>query len=295
MFKVLIADDNFEDRDLLKMEVQQALTSEQTDIKFYEAASVKKTMELLVDNTFDLLTLDIEFDRLNEGIDALPEIFEKYPTLNIIIISGRLNKNEITSQLFRFTKDNVLKGKRWVRHFDVLDKKDNKKDALQRAYAFAFKQKEAAGKVRDMFVLAESLLEKNDVDKCIEVYKKIQDVAPGELESQENIKLLDGPVSREQVIKYMRSGDTIVASLLLGHYIEKQLKTFTRRQIGRAHATLSESLKELTGRNRISPNKKELFSKLIRIRNKAIHKPLAITDDIIDNVFNDLKLLQSKY
>ena len=190
MFKVLIADDNFEDRDLLKMEVQQALKSEQTNIKFYEAASVKKTMELLVDNTFDLLTLDIEFDRLNEGIDALPEIFEKYPTLNIIIISGRLNKNEITNQLFRFTKDNVLKGKRWVRHFDVLDKKDNKKDALQRAYAFAFKQKEAAGKVRDMFVLAESLLEKNDVDKCIEVYKKIQDVAPGELESQENIKLL---------------------------------------------------------------------------------------------------------
>ena len=295
MFKVLIADDNFEDRDLLKMEVQQALKSEQTNIKFYEAASVKKTMELLVDNTFDLLTLDIEFDRLNEGIDALPEIFEKYPTLNIIIISGRLNKNEITNQLFRFTKDNVLKGKRWVRHFDVLDKKDNKKDALQRAYAFAFKQKEAAGKVRDMFVLAESLLEKNDVDKCIEVYKKIQDVAPGELESQENIKLLDGPVSREQVIKYMRTGDTIVASLLLGHYIEKRLKTFTRRQIGRAHATLSESLKELTGKNRISPSNKELFSKLIRMRNKAVHKPTAITDEIIDAVFNDLKLLQSKY
>jgi len=294
MFKILIADDNFEDRDLLKMEIQQALESENTKIKFYEAPSIKKTMELLEDNTFDLLTLDIEFDRLNEGLDALPGVFEKHPTLNIIIISGRLNKNEITSQLFRFTKDNVLKGKRWVRHFDVLDKEDNKKDALQRAYAFAFKQKDAAGKVRDLFVLAESLLEKNDVDKCIEVYRKIQDVAPGESESRENIRLLNGTVSREQVIKYMRTGDNIVASLLLGHYIEKRLKAFTRRQIGRAHATLSESLKELTGRNRLSPFKKELFSKLIRMRNKAIHKPLAISDDIIDTVFNDLNLLESK-
>ena len=55
-------------------------------------------MELLEENTFDLLTLDIEFDRLNEGIDILPEIFERHPTLNIIIISGRLNKNEITDQ-----------------------------------------------------------------------------------------------------------------------------------------------------------------------------------------------------
>lgn len=295
MFKVLIADDNYEDRDLLKMEIKQALESEDTEIKFYEAPSIKKTLELLADNTFDLLTLDIEFDRLNEGIEALPEIFEKHPTLNIIVISGKLNKNEITAQLFRFTKDNVFKGKRWVRHFDVLDKKDDKNEALQRAFAFAFKQKEAADKVRDLFVLAESLLEKDELDKCKEVYGKIQDIAPGESESRENIKLLDGTVSREQVLKYMRSGDNVVASLLLGHYIEKRLKTFTRRQIGRAHATLSESLKEMTSRNKISPFKKELFNKLIRMRNKAIHKPSAINDDNVHIVFNDLKLLESKY
>lgn len=294
MFRVLIADDNYEDRELLKLEIQNALKSEDVKIKFYEASSISKAREKLRDYTFDMLTLDIEFDRLSEGIDALPEIFEDYPTLNILVISGKLNKNEVTERLFQFTKDNVLKGKRWVRHFDVLDKKDDKKEELKRAYAFAFKQKETADNVRDLFMLAESYLEKEDVDKCIAVYKKIQKIAPGETESDENIRLLSGPVSSEQILRYMRSGDRIIGSLLLGHFVEMQLKSFTRKRIGRAFAVLSDCLKEMEKVHRIDPFKRDLFNKMLRFRNRAIHRPTAISADDVESVFHDLKLLESK-
>jgi CheY-like chemotaxis protein len=174
MFKVLIADDDYEDRELLKMEIQRAIGQEEKDIRYYEAVSVKQAREILKNQLFDLLTLDIEFDKMNEGIDELPGIFEEYPTLNIIVVSGKLNKSEVSEQLFRFTKDNFLKSKRWARHFDVLDKKDDKTEALRRAYSFAFKQKGASDKVRDLFLLAESYLGKEELDKCLEVYQKIQ-------------------------------------------------------------------------------------------------------------------------
>ena len=47
MFKVLIADDNYEDRELLRLEIQQALSSLETKITFYEASSISKSKELL--------------------------------------------------------------------------------------------------------------------------------------------------------------------------------------------------------------------------------------------------------
>lgn len=294
MFKILVADDNYEDRELLKLEIQQALSPTNTEIMFYEASSVNKAKEILRDNTIDLLTLDIQFDRLSEGIDVLPEIFEKHPTLNIIVISGKLDKNEVTERLFRFTKDNVLKGKRWVRHFDVLDKKDDKKEALLHAYNFAFNQKEAADNVRDLFVLAESYLEKEDMNKCIEVYQKIQNIAPGELESSENIKILKGPVSPEQILQHIRSGDTIVASLLFGHYLEIRLKAFTRRLNGRAFANLSDCLKELERSQHIKPYTKELFGKLMRLRNRAIHRPAGISEKEVESAFRNIKTLEAR-
>lgn len=293
MFRVLIADDNYEDRELLKLEIQNALKSDDVAVKFHEASSISKAREKLRNYTFDMLTLDIEFDRLSEGIDALPGIFEEHPTLNIIVISGKLNKNEVTERLFRFTKDNVLKGKRWVRHFDVLDKKDDKKEALKRAYEFAFRQKETADKVRDLFMLAESYLEKEDMDRCVEVYKKIQKIAPGEAESDENIRILRGDVSSEQILRHMRSGDRVVASLLLGHFVEMRLKAFTRRKIGRAFAVLSDCLKEMEKSGRIKPFQRDLFNKMLRFRNRAIHRPTAISADNVQSVFHDLKLLES--
>ena len=294
MFKVLIADDNCEDRELLKLEIQQALSSIKTKITFYEASSVKTARELLRTNAIDLLTLDIQFDRLSEGIDALPEIFEKYPTLTIIIISGKLNKNEVAEQLFLFTKDNVLKSKRWARHFDVLDKKDDKKEALLRAFSFAFKKKDAADNVRDLFVLAESYLEKEEMDKCIEVYQKIQDLAPGEHESGENIKILSSPVSPRRVLIYMRTGDKIVAALLFGHYLETRLKAFTSKRVGRAFTNLSDCLKELERSHRLSPAKAELFGKIMRLRNRAIHRPADITEKGIQSALKKIKLLEGK-
>ena len=294
MLKVLIADNDYEDRELLKLEIQRALAAEESDIRFSEASSVRNALQLLTNQVFDLMTLDIEFDRLNEGIDALPEIFENYPTLNIIIISGKLNKSEVLEQLFRFTKDNVLKGKRWSRHFDVLDKKDDKTDALRHAYSFSLKQNQAAGKIRDLFLLAESYLEKDMIDKCQEIYQRIQDIAPGEHESDENIHIFKSVVSPEQAKEYHRKGDVVVGSLLFGHYLESRLKSFTTRVLGRSYPVLSDCLKEMEHNGRISKYKKRLFQELLLLRNRAIHQPADITEKEMNDAMNSLHLLDDQ-
>jgi CheY-like chemotaxis protein len=295
MYRVLIADDNYEDRELLKLEIKKALKDEESDIRFYEAVSVRQATDMLKTQPVDLMTLDIQFDRMNEGVEALPEIFEKYPALNIVVISGKLNKAEIAEELFRFTKDNVLKSKRWARHFDVLDKKDDKTDAIRRAHAFAFRQNEMFDQVRDLLLLAESSLEKNDIGKCQEIYEKIQSIAPEEQESKENLRILKGAAAYEQALDYLRKGENLIAALLLGHYIEGRLKAFTRKALGRAYAGLFECLKELERARRISPYKKSLFQDLLKLRNAAVHKPTSISEDDFDNVIKNIKLLEADF
>ncbi len=292
MFRVLIADDDFEDRDLLKLEIQRALAGDETDLRFHEAASVREAVKVLTTQTFDLMTLDIEFDRMTEGIDALPELFETHPTLNIIIVSGKLDKSEVSERLFRFTKDNVLKGKRWARHFDVLDKKDDKREAIRRAHEFAVKQREGADSIRELFLLAESYLEKNMIDKCLEVYQKIQSLAPGDVESRENIRIVKGDVSAEQALEYYRAGEKVVASLLLGYYLENRLRSFTDSVLGRTFPILSEGLKEMEQGRRISTFRKELFSDLLGLRNKAIHQPTNITETDFKTAVKKISLLE---
>lgn len=291
MFKVLVADDDFEDRELLKLEIQRALENAEPDIRFHEASSVKKAEQILTTQVFDLMTLDIEFDRLNEGLEALPGFFESYPTLNIIVISGKLNKGEVMEQLFRFTKDNVLKGKRWARHFDVLDKKDDKTEALQRAYSFAVRQHESADKIRELFLLAESYLEKDMIDKCQEIYQKIQELAPGEKESSENLNLLKPEVSVEQARDYYRKGDPVVASLLLGHFLEMQLKSFTRKVLGESFPVLSKCLKALENSPMPSKHEKTHFENMVRLRNRAIHQPGTISEKDFDEAMRSMKVL----
>ena len=292
MFSVLIADDDYEDRELLKLEIKRALGPVEPDLRFYEAVSVRQALHLLTTRIFDLMTLDIEFDRMTEGIDALPEIFENYPTLNIIVISGKLNKGEVSEQLFRFTKDNVLKGKRWARHFDVLDKKDDKTEALQRSYSFSFKQKEVSDKVRELFLLAESYLEKNMIDKCMEIYKRIQNIAPGEIESNENIHIFEGAITAEHAREYYRNGEKVVASLILGHYLENRLKAFTSRILGSSFPALSDCLKALEQTDHISRYRKGLFQMLLRLRNKAVHNPTTLSEEDFDMAIKNLGLLE---
>jgi response regulator of citrate/malate metabolism len=292
VFKVLVADDDYEDRELLKLEIKRALP--EPDIKFYEASSVRQARELLKTLSVDLLTLDIEFDRMNEGIDALPEFFEEHPTLNIIVISGKLSKGEVSERLFRFTKDNVLKSKRWARHFDVLDKKDDKDDALKRAYSFSFRQRDAADRVKDLFLLAESYIEKGDMERCLEVYQRIQSLVPGESESGENIRIFKGDAAR-QALEYLRSGQNVVAALLLGHHLEIRLKAFTRRVLGRSCPGLYDCLRELEKSRRIGEFKRDLFQQVLRARNKAIHHPTAISEEDFDSSLKSLKLLEADY
>lgn len=292
MVRVLIADDDYEDRELLKLEIQRALVSLDPDIRFAEASSVRQAKKLLTTQMFEVMTLDIEFDRMNEGIDALPEIFETYPTLNIIIISGKLNKSEVSVQLFRFTKDNVLKGKRWSRHFDVLDKKDDKTEAFRRAYSFAVSQREGAEKVPELFLLAESYLEKGMLDRCVEIYQKIQSLVPDDSESKENIAIFKGGLSVETANEYFRRGDAVVASLLLGYYIESRLKEFTAAVIGSSYPSLADCLKMLEGNRRFSQYRKGIFQRLLRLRNKAIHEPTALAGQDFDSATKDLGLLE---
>jgi len=292
MFRILIADDDFEDRELLKLEITRALGEDDPDLRFHEAVSVREAVKALTAQIFDLMTLDIEFDRMNEGIDALPELFETHPTLNIIVISGKLDKREVAERLFRFTKENVLKGKRWARHFDVLDKKDDKRSAIRRAYSFALEQREGADRVRELFLLAESYLEKNMLDKCLEVYQKIQRLAPGEMESTENIRIVKGDVSAEQALEYYRNGENIVASLLLGYYLENRLRAFTAGALDRTYAILSEGLKEMEQSRRISQFRKGLFSELLGLRNKAIHQPASLSEADFKTAVKKIALLE---
>jgi len=294
MYRVLIADDDYEDRELLKMEIQRALGKDDEDIRFFEAVSVNQARELLSTHFFDLMTLDIEFDKMNEGLDALPDFFENYPTLNIIIISGKLNKSEVTEQLFRFTRDNVLKGMRWARHFDVLDKKDDKTSALQHAYSFVFKQKDVSDKVRELLLLAESHLEKDELAECLDVYQKIQNLAPGETESSENINIFKGGVSPERALEYYNKGEKVVGSLILGHYLEIRLKIFTRRILGHVYPGLYDCLRDLERSHRITRQKKSLFQQVLRFRNKAIHHPTAMSEQDIDMAIKNLSLLEAK-
>ncbi|SPP99721.1 hypothetical protein NBG4_110024 [Candidatus Sulfobium mesophilum] len=292
MFSVLIADDDYEDRELLKLEIKRALGSQEPELRFYEAVSVRKALQLLTTRMFDLMTLDIEFDRMNEGIDVLPEICENCPTLNIIIISGKLNKSEVSEQLFRFTKDNVLKGKRWARHFDVLDKKDEKTEALRRAYSFSFKQREGSDKVKELFLLAEAYLEQNMIDRCMEIYQRIQNIVPGELESHENINIIKGDISAEHAREYYRKGEKVVASLILGHYIESRLKAFTSKILGSSFPVLSDCLKTLEQTDKISKYRKGLFLLLLRLRNKTVHQPSTIQEQDLDMAIKNLELLE---
>jgi len=292
MFKVLLADDSYEDRELLKLEIIKALEGRHPDIIFKEAPSVRQAADSLASDTFDLLTLDIEFDKMNEGIEALPDFFDNYPSLNIIIVSGKLNKAEVTAELFRFTKDNVLKGKRWSRHFDVLDKKDDKTEAIRSAFKFASDMRSSADKVRDMLSLAESYLEKGEHEKCLETYKKIQEVFPDEPESRENIEVFQKG-GYQQAFAYLEKGEEVVASLLLGHHIESRLKAFTRRRVGRSSPSLFDCLKELDRTNRIKPHERSIFQNLLRLRNKSVHHPGALTDQEYKNAVRDLGQLEA--
>ena len=294
MFRVLVADDSYEDRELLKLEIRKALENMDGDITFQEAASIKQAAQMLAAGSFDLLTLDIEFDKMNEGMDALPEFFDRYPWLNIIIVSGKLSKSEVTEELFRFTKDNVLKGKRWSRHFDVLDKKDDKAEAIKNAHAFVVGQKGSADKIREMLSLAESYLDKGEQDKCIETYKKIQEIYPDEPESRENIKIFRKG-GYEQALEYLRKGEKVVAALLLGHHIESRLKAFTRKQLGHNPPSLYDCLNELDKGRRIKPFKKSLFQGLLKLRNKSIHHPGAISEQEFRSAIKDIKLLESDF
>lgn len=292
MFRVLIADDSAEDRELLRKEIQRALANGESDLRFSEASSVRQALSRLTSQVFDLLTLDIEFDRMNEGIEILPEIFETYPGLTIIVVSGKLDKTEVAERLFRFTKDNVLKGKRWARHFDVLDKKDDKADAIRRAHTFVAQRQDGAEQLRELFLQAESYLDRNMMDKCIEVYQKIQRLAPGERESAENIRIIGGGITVGQAREYFRSGERAVAALVLGHALESAIKKDLSAVLGKDVTQLANSLRELEHGRQGGRKRLALLRPMYTLRNKAIHYPTSVTEADFDEALRFLESLE---
>ncbi len=221
----------------------------------------------------------------------------RFDSVGWAVITGRmrkLDKSEVSERLFRFTKDNVLKGKRWARHFDVLDKKDDKAEAVRRAYAFARDQQEGRDNIRELFLQAESYLEQNMIDKCLEVYQRIQQLAPGDAESTENIRIVKGGVSAEQALEYFEAGEHIVAALLLGYHLEDRLRKYTVAALGSARPTLAEGLRELQRTGRIGRPRRDLFNELLRLRNKAIHQPAGIKAADFRAANRKLSLLEEK-
>jgi hypothetical protein len=185
----------------------------------------------------------------------------------------------------------VLKGKRWSRHFDVLDKKDDKTEAFQRAYSFAVSQREGAEKVPELFLLAESYLEKGMLDRCLEIYQKIQNMVPEDPESRENIAIFKGGLSAETAHEYFVKGEKIVASLLLGYYVESRLKEYTTELLGCSYPSLADCLRMLEENRSYSQYRKGIFQRLARLRNKAIHEPMSLSEEDFDNAVKDLALL----
>jgi hypothetical protein len=130
------------------------------------------------------------------------------------------------------------------------------------------------------------------LDKCLEVYQKIQRLAPGEMEPTENIRIVKGDVSAEQALEYYRNGEKIVASLLLGYYLENRLRAFTAGVLDRTYAILSEGLKEMEQSRRISQFRKGLFSELLGLRNKAIHQPASLREADFKTAVKKIALLE---
>jgi len=173
----------------------------------------------------------------------------------------------------------------------VLDKKDDKTDAFRRAYTFAVSQREGAEKVPELFLLAESYLEKGMLDRCIEIYQKIQNLIPEDPESKENIAIFKGGLSIEIAHEYFRKDEKIVASLLLGYYVESRLKEYTVASLGSSYPSLADCLRMLEENRSFSQYRKGTFQRLLRLRNKAVHEPTHSSEQDFENAAKDLGLL----
>lgn len=130
------------------------------------------------------------------------------------------------------------------------------------------------------------------IDRCMEIYQRIQNIVPGELESHENINIIKGDISVEHAREYYRKGEKVVASLILGHYIESRLKAFTSKILGSSFPVLSDCLKTLEQTDKISKYRKGLFLLLLRLRNKTVHQPSTIQEQDLDMAIKNLELLE---
>lgn len=98
--KVLIIDDAYFFRALLKKNIEQKpITNDTTFTVIEEAKSGKDGIAKYFDTLPDLVTLDYNMPDLN-GIDTAKEILSKAPNAKIIVISNSLNKKETIKQKF---------------------------------------------------------------------------------------------------------------------------------------------------------------------------------------------------
>jgi len=93
-------------------------------------------------------------------------------------------------------------------------------------------------------------------------------------------------------LEYYRKGEKIVASLLLGYYLENRLRAFTAGVLDRTYPILSEGLKEMEQTRRVSQFRKGLFSELLGLRNKAIHQPASLNEADFKTAVKKIALLE---
>ena len=93
-------------------------------------------------------------------------------------------------------------------------------------------------------------------------------------------------------MEYFRKGKKVIASLLLGYYIENQLKAFTKLTLGYTSPALSDCMKVMESANLLSQYKKGLFQRLLGLRNKFIHQQVAVSHKDFNAATKNLELLE---
>ena len=87
--KVLIVDDNE-----LVREVTKEIIESKNDLQTCKATNGKEALQLLQNNTFDLLIVDIAMDEIDE-IELIDKLRSSSSSIPIIVLSGGLNHNII--------------------------------------------------------------------------------------------------------------------------------------------------------------------------------------------------------
>ncbi|MCK5795366.1 MAG: response regulator, partial [Anaerolineales bacterium] len=114
LHRILVLDENDHDRELLR----KTLESVEDCYEVFEAASRPELESLLEEDSFNLVISDIEVKgyKLLQGIDALKA---RFPSLPVIIVTGRDSEEIAVESMRRGASDYVLKSPENIKRLPV--------------------------------------------------------------------------------------------------------------------------------------------------------------------------------